>query len=239
MSLGVGLTIAIGGTLLVAAAITWLVIALGRSNKAAEGKALARLREEAPKRGWSYAERDDSLVEVFNAQPQFSVIGNPLEPFVGTPEALHANQVITGVHRGRSFVAAVFDVQHKGQVFPVGAVWIRLPAMRPWLAVKRVAGTQSRVRAAIGHGDIVFGYPGFDERFQVDCENEQFARAVITPQVASFVMNAPREVTGFAVYGDQFTVDDRVGDHRDPDRLIPALDLRCDLLDLIPAMVWT
>jgi len=239
MSLGVGLTIAIGGTVIVAALIIWLITWLGRSNKAAEEKALTRLREEIPKRGWTYEESNDSFVEMFNAQPQFQVIGNPFEPFVGKPEALRAREVITGVHRNRPFLAAQFDVQHKGQVFPVPAVWIRLPSMRPWLSVKRVLEAQSRIRSATGQGDIALGYPGFDERFQVDCEDERFARAVITPQVAAFLMNAPTEVTGFAVYGDQFNLNDRINDHRDPAELIPALDLRCDLLDLIPAMVWT
>ena len=42
------------------------------------------------------------------------------------------------------------------------------------------------------------------------------------------VMNAPKQVTGFAVYGDHFDLHDIIGDRRDPAQLVPALDLRCD-----------
>ena len=238
MSVGVVVAIVVGGIAVLAAVIIWMTSRFGRDNKRAEEAVLGRLRAEIPKRGWTYAERDDSFCDVFNAQPQFSVT-SPLEPLVGRPKALRAHHVITGVHRGRPFFVAQFDVQHKGQVFPVGATWMRLPAMRPWLSVARVVETQSRVRAAIGQGDIEFGHPGFDDRFQVDSESEQFARAVITPQVATFLTNAPKQVTGCNVYGDHFDVQDIIRDRRDPAELVPALDLRCDLLDLIPARVWS
>ncbi|HVW42249.1 MAG TPA: hypothetical protein VHC18_12945 [Amycolatopsis sp.] len=238
MSVGAIIAIAVGGTVVVAGAIIWMLSALGRSNKAAEEKALTRLQAEAPRRGWTVEDRNDAYVEVFNAQPQFT-FGNPLEPLVAPPKAFGARDVITGVHRGRPFLAAEFDVQHKGERIRVGAVWIRLPAMRPSLTVREVVRTQSRVRAAIGQQDIQLGYPGFDDRFEIFTESEPFARAVLTPQVANFLAGAPPHVRGFAVYGDHFDVQDRVTDHRDPAQLIPALDLRCDLLDLIPASVWT
>ena len=238
MSVGAIIAIAVGGTVLVAAGIIWMMSWLGRSNKASEEAALGRLQEELPKRGWTYEERNDSYVDVFNAQPQFT-FGNPLEPLVAPPKAFGARNVITGVHRGRPFLVAEFDVQHQGQRIRVGTVWVRLPVMRPSLTVRQVVRAQSRVRSAIGQQDVQLGYPEFDERFEIFTESEPFARAVLTPQVANFLLAAPPHVRGFAVYGDQFDVQDRVTDHRDPAQLIPALDLRCDLLDLIPASVWT
>ncbi|WAL64242.1 hypothetical protein ORV05_25135 [Amycolatopsis cynarae] len=237
MSAGAVIAIAVGGTLLMAAGITWMVLAINRSNGRDEQAILARLRDELPKRGWIYEERNDSYADVFNAQPAFK-LRNPLEPLVAPPEALGARHVITGVHRGRPFLIAEFDVRHKGQRFPTGAVWMRLPEGRPPLTVRQVIRAQSRIRSAIGQRDMQLGHPGFDERFEITTESEPFARAVLTPQVVNFLMNAPRQVTGFAVYGDHFDLHDIIDDHRDPAELVPALDLRCDLLDLIPASVW-
>lgn len=237
MSVGAIIAIAVGGTVLLGAGIAWLIIWINRSNASQEQAALGRLQDELPKRGWNYEDSNDSYAEVFNAQPEFT-LRNPLEPLVAPPKAVGARDVITGVHRGRTFLATEFDVRHQGHQVRVGAVWIRTPAMRPGLTVRQVVSAQSRVRSAIGQQDIQLGHPDFDERFEITTENESFARAVLTPQVVNFLATAPPHVRGFAFYGDQFDVHDAVTDHRDPAQLVPALDLRCDLLDLIPPAVW-
>jgi hypothetical protein len=38
--------------------------------------------------------------------------------------------------------------------------------------------------------------------------------------------------------GANLDVGDPIDDHRNPAELIPALDLRCDLLDLVPRSAW-
>lgn len=237
MSVGAIIAIAVGGTLLMAGGIIWLVIWINRSNAAQERNALARLQEEMTRRGWTFAEQDDSYAEVFNTQPEFT-LRNALQPFVAPPKAVGARNVITGVHRGRSFLSAEFDVRHQGQQVRVGAIWLRTPAMCPSLTVTKAIGAQSRVRSAIGQGDIQLGHPEFDQRFEITTESEPFARAVLTPQVVQFLLTDRRQAQGFAVYGDQFDVHDVVTDNRDPAQLVPALDLRCDLLDRIPPTVW-
>src|SRR5438067_1224225 len=209
MSVGATIAIAAGGTLLMAAGIAWMMVRLNRSNKASEEAVLERMRSELPKLGWTYEERNDSYTEVFNAQPDFS-LRNPLEPFVAPPKAVGARDVITGVHRGWPFLISEFDVLHQGQQIQVGAVWVRLPAMRPPLTVRQVIRAQSRIRSAIGQRDIQLGHPEFDERFEISTESEPFARAVLTSQVVNFLLAAPAHVTGFAFYGDHFDVHDIV-----------------------------
>lgn len=47
-----------------------------------------------------------------------------------------------------------------------------------------------------------------------------------------------RQYKGFWQLGDQLDVLDPVSDHREPAELILALDVRCDILDLIRQRVW-
>jgi hypothetical protein len=149
-----------------------------------------------------------------------------------------AKHIITGTHRGRSFLAATFMVDHKGERSPAGTIWVRTPGQGPALTVSRVARTQSRVSAGIGLGDLRFGNPDFDERFEVSTGDERFARIVLTPQVTQFLLTDPRPFRSVMLLGANLDVSDPIDDHRNPAELIPALDLRCDLLDLVPRSAW-
>ncbi|WP_051400167.1 hypothetical protein [Haloechinothrix halophila] len=77
------------------------------------------------------------------------------------------------------------------------------------------------------------------QRRPVDGEDEQFARAVLHPDLIEFLLTDPRQPRGFWLLGGHLDVLHEVGDHRDPDNLVPALDLRCDILDRIPQQVWS
>lgn len=68
--------------------------------------------------------------------------------------------------------------------------------------------------------------------------DERFARAVLATQVTNFLATDTRQFRGFTLLGANLDFFDQVSDYRDPKELIPALDLRCDLLDLIPRSVW-
>ncbi|WP_225978301.1 DUF3137 domain-containing protein [Gandjariella thermophila] len=230
------IAIAGAGCVLVFAGIAWLVIWLNRSNAAAEKAALGRLQEEAARRGWTFAERDDRYVDVYHAQVQLTE-RNPLQPLTPLPRASAARDVVTGTHRGRPFLAASFTVHHRHEQITQRCIWVRTPAPRPPLTVRRVGRAQRTVDAALGQYPSI-GDPAFDERFEVSTGDERFARAVLNPRMTNFLLNEDRQFRGFALLGDQLEVLDPVSDHRDPAELIPALDLRCDILDLIPADVW-
>jgi hypothetical protein len=241
--------IVIGGCLVVFGAIAAMMIFLGRLNKKEEEGVLKRLHEEAPKRGWKYEERNDSYISVYNAERDYhkqplvkaptrqNPLG-PLQPYHMAPKAVAAKDIITGVHRGRPFIAATFTVNYASKQEPERVIWVRTPAPRPALSLFRVARTESRVSSAIGQGDLQVGVPEFDDQFRVSEEDERFARAVLNPTVIEYLLNSPRHFQAMGMLADHIDFVDQVTDHRDPEQLIPALDLRCDVLDRIPQSVW-
>jgi hypothetical protein len=243
MSAGAAIAIAAGGTVVVAVAIVVLVVWLRRSYNAKEQQSLASLNEELAQRGWTYEESNDAFCTLYNQQNEFATqsllqIFDPLSPYHLPPRAVSAKHIITGTHRGRSFLAATFMVDHKGERSPARTIWVHTPGQGPALTVSRVARTQSRVSAGIGQGDLRFGNPDFDERFEVSTGDERFARIVLTPQVTQFLLTDPRPFRSVMLLGANLDVGDPIDDHRNPAELIPALDLRCDLLDLVPRSAW-
>lgn len=237
MSVGAIIALAVGGTVLMGAGITWMIIKFNRDYVASEKSALARLQEELPKRGWTFAERDDSILELCNRQYRDHYKPNPAHPLAGPPRAKAAHNVITGIHRGRPFLAAELDSYFRGEHHVHQIIWLRTPAARPGLSIRRAAALESTVNTALGWA-VRSGDPEFDRKFEVMTDSEAFAAAVLTPALTQFLLADKRKFRGFQFVGDQFEVFDQVSDHRDPAELIPALDLRCDILDRIPTAVW-
>lgn len=237
MSPGAAIAIAAGGTLLMAAGITWMVVSFNRSYKRAEKAALERLRAELPKRGWTFAERDDSIAELWNRLHSAAYRPDPFRPFARRPMARGARDVITGIHRGRPFLAAEVDSSFRDGSQVVQCIWVRVPRFCPNLNVRKAPAISTTVNTALGWY-VRSGIPDFDRDFEISSDDEAFLSAVINPVLAQFVLADERKFTGFHFIGDQFTVYDAVSDHRDPAELIPALDLRCDLLDRIPPAAW-
>lgn len=231
--------IAVGGTVVLFGAIAVLLIWLQRSYEAGEQKVLGRLREELPRRGWTFEERNDAYVSVFNELPPqpFLALEHPLAP---KPKATAARNIITGQHRGRSFLAAEFDVYsyHRRLSNPQRCIWVRTPAPRPGLVVKKVIGPQNAINRAVGWDYATLGDPEFDKRFEVSTDDHRFAHDVLHTRMMRFLLDEPRRFQEFRLVGDVIDVSDQITDHRDPVALIPALDLRCDILDLVPQAVW-
>ncbi|WIX78831.1 hypothetical protein QRX50_47150 [Amycolatopsis carbonis] len=211
----------------------------------AEAGVLQRLSQEAPRRGWRYEERNDSYCAYYNEgdphlQRSFAdELFSPSDPFVRPPEAFEAHEIVRGTHRGRSFLGARFKVRQRGvATYYARAVWVRTPKLGPALQVRPAVPLESRVNASIGRGDLRVGDAEFDERYEVRTGDDRFARAVLVPQVTHFLKTDPRPFRGFTLLGANLAFGDRITDHRDLDKLVAALDLRCDLLDLIPRSVW-
>lgn len=238
MSTGLIITVVVIGAVLVAGAITWLVVWINRSNAAKNAAALERLATEARQRGWTFAARDDSVAELYSQQQAQFTPRSPMHPLLRPPRASAAHDVITGTHRGRPFLAAVLDTQYEGNHTPECCIWVCTPTARPLLTVHKVAKLESSVNNAIGMGDIRFGSPRFDELFDVQSEDDRFAAAAISPALIEFLLTDPRRFRGFTLFANHVDVLDPVSDHRDPAELVPALDLRCDILDRIPNAVW-
>ncbi|MBB4685339.1 hypothetical protein [Amycolatopsis jiangsuensis] len=262
MSTALILVIVIGGTLVFAGLMTWFFVWNSRSSHRAEARALSRLWQEGPRRGWRFDVRNDAYCDYYNEavnapadywRSNRTVVDEvliPREPFYRPPRAVKARNVITGMHRGRPFLAAEFYRRHREDNGWKREIWVRLPGSFPPLRVRVGVPLASRINQAIGRGDVVVGDQEFDDRFEVAAADEQFARAVLAPPVTHFLKTDPRKFKGFTINGpyldfmDPFyqhsNPEERTSsfDHRDPELLIPALDLRCDLLDLIPRSVW-
>ncbi|QUQ69362.1 DUF3137 domain-containing protein [Kutzneria sp. CA-103260] len=246
------IAIAVGGILLVAVAIVVMMVFLRRSYNAQQQGTLSRLNEEIPRRGWTYEERNDSYVSVFNSQNEYAqrpliMMPNrqnplaPLNPYHLPPRADQAHKIITGTHRGRPFIAALFRVHYAGKVDWNTIVWVRTARPGPALSVSRSIRLESHVRRGLGQGDVQYGNPDFDAQYQVSAEDERFARAVLNPAVMQYMLT---EISPLGpscdmwLLGDHIDLSDPMDDHRDPLTLIPALDRRCDLLDRIPQSAW-
>lgn len=238
MSVGVVVAIAVGGSVVFLGGLAWLIVRLNRmaGPKAGDRRQLA---EELSRRGWKYAERDDSVVDVYNELYRKYTHPFVLDPLVGPPRATSAKDVVTGVHRGRPFLAAVLDTYHRGEYLAQRCVWVRTPAPRPALTVSRMAAAASRINDAIGTGDFKTGNPEFDEKFDVRGQDPNFTAAVMTPDLVALLLSERGQFSGFMLLGDQLDVFDPIGDHCDPNQLVAALDLRCDILDRVPASVWS
>ncbi len=61
----------------------------------------------------------------------------------------------------------------------------------------------------------------------------------MTPELVALLLSERGQFSGFMLLGDQLDVFDPIGDHCDPNQLVAALDLRCDILDRVPASVWS
>lgn len=239
MSTGVIVAIAVGGGVLFLGGLAWLIGRLNRALGAGADEGRQRLAEELPRRGWKYVESDDGVVEIYNELYRKHTHSFLLDPLAGPPQATSAKDVITGVHRGRPFLAAVLDTYHRGEYMSQSCVWVRTPVARPALTVRRMAAVASRINDAIGTGDLKTGNREFDENFDVRSQDPSFAAAVMNPDLVQLLLAEQGRFRGFMLLGDQLDVFDPVGDHCDPSQLVAALDLRCDVLDRIPSSVWS
>lgn len=222
--------IVVGGCLVVFGAIAAMLIWLRRDYDQHEAGALARLG----KTGWTYEERNDAYVELYNARP-LPPYFRAENPIARPPRASAARQVVTGTHRGRSFLAAEFDVYlyDRGEHIRERCVWVR-GAARPGLSLRKVLGPQNAINRAIGWDYLKIGNAEFDRRFEVTADDPGFAQAVLHPRMVDFLLHDPREFRAVLMLADTIDLTDPITDHRDPQALIPALDLRCDILDLMP-----
>lgn len=237
MSTALILVIVIGGTLLFAGAMIWFLVWNGRQLAAEEKVALDRLQQELPQRGWTYTEQDDRYAEVYNAQRE-QAPRPVMQPFARPPRASAARDVITGTHRGRPFLAARFRATHDGKTADELCVWVRTPAVRPYVHAEKAFAIQSKVNEAIGR-DLRTGDPEFDRAFDVTAEHPGFAREVLNPNVTQYLLTTDRDYRAVWLQSDFIDASDVIGDHRDPQQLIPALDFRCDILDRIPQRLWS
>lgn len=114
-------------------------------------------------------------------------------------------------------------------------MWVvGLPCAMPDLEVRPEGLLGGRVASALGFQRIRLDRPDFDADFLVKSSDEAFARRVLTPEVADRHLGVRDFDWRFeGMYMVSF--EDR---RLELDRLMPHLDMMCDILDRMPADVW-
>lgn len=237
MNTGAAIALLVGASVVFVAGLTWMMIWLNNSYSRQEKAALGRLHAELPRRGWRFSERDDSVAELYTSQMREYGAPGPMRPFAGTPKGKKARNVVTGIHRGRPFLAASVYTTYANRQGWTRWIWVRTPAAGPGLTVRKAMSIGSAINNAI-YGEIKVGNPEIDRQFDILGNDARFAGAVMSPALAEFLLRDPRQWRELYFFADHLEVLDRSFDHRDPAELIPALDLRCDILDRIPAAAW-
>ncbi|MDA2811041.1 hypothetical protein O4J56_10375 [Nocardiopsis sp. RSe5-2] len=205
-----------------------VVIALITSASAREKKTKA-LTGWAERNGWRYQVERPELVGHFEGTP-----------FTGRGNAEHA---LTGSHRGRKVLQYEYSYttsSYNGQttttqrhVYTITAV--ETPAPTPVLEVKgRHFG--HAILDLLGIHDFRLDDEAFDGTFRVATGDDDFARAVLTEDVRSWLVGHSGGRNPFRFTGDHVICWESIPMGQEPD-LQPA-DFLADLLDRVPGEAW-
>lgn len=210
-----------------AAAIFGMLWASGWRSK----KKIAELTSFAQQRGWTYQKDAKGYSD----------------RFTGAPMNRHkrddtVRDLIIGTYRGRPFCAFEYKrIARKGTDRKNEASYSRVlalatPATRPTMEVKK-AGFGSKVADFLGAQDLPVGHPEFDQAFRVTTDHEQFARDVLAPSVADWLLRDGRALQMPFRFERNELVTWQNGRTK-LEIIEPALDFLCDVLDRVPPAVW-
>lgn len=146
--------IVVVGLLVVGGLLVAMVRWLRKSYDAEESAVLDRLRQEAPRRGWTFEERADHHTEVFDELERYPRLIPAVFGIDLPPTALRAHDVVTGQHRGRPFLAARFHVNRPADGVEAGSAVRHRRAVGPDPGApadpRRAAGVARRERRQRG-----------------------------------------------------------------------------------------
>ena len=161
------------------------------ANYLAAKKRREALAGLAAARGWTYAARDDRYVDQFSGAP------------FGLGHGRRAENVLTGNHEGRSFVAFDYcyyttetstDAQghtsSREQAHPYSVIALNLGAAVPVLSVTP-EGFFGRIVGRLTNSDIELESEAFNRAFTVHCEDRKFATDVLHPRMMEYLLKNP------------------------------------------------
>ncbi|MBO1336039.1 hypothetical protein [Streptomyces sp. VRA16 Mangrove soil] len=215
-------------------AVVFVVSRRGRKERERITADYADLARIAPERGWSYAPRVRGEIDQYCGAP----------PFPGSGSNLSAWHYTTGEFRGRAF--KYFEYRYNNPMsggeaaarrnLIIESVFIMAtPGTAPAVEIFRPDMLDSvmdrRTRVQLGVSE-------FDERFRIASQDEGFARSVLSGDLVPFLLSDPRaETSRIALRGDKvFTW---YSGTLSPAAAEEKLGYLCDVLDRIPAHVWT
>lgn len=108
----------------------------------------------------------------------------------------------------------------------------RFPYPVPMVQVKP-EGVRTRLRAALGRGDVQLGMPAFDERFHVATDDPRAAQYFLTAQLQQWMLTDPRFAEcPFRIAGDEIIT--WWPGMLDTERITPMLELCADIVAQLP-----
>jgi hypothetical protein len=205
---------------------TWLIQRELHKRKVAEFTAFAA------KRGWHYAEKDNSLAGRYVGQPFGKGFGR---------EAKH---VLAGQHRGRDLIAFEYIYKEKRgsgkdqrtETFRNTVVALHTPASRPTLEVSR-EGLGRRLLGMVGIRDLQLESEEFNKSFHIRTEDDKFAYDVLHPRTMEWMLGDQRctDLPFRFERADLLTWRDGTIDLGTVDAMG---DYLCDVLERVPSFVW-
>jgi len=203
-----------------------LVIVVAVLTRRAQRRLRDRFARFAADQGWQFIEKDVSYVRRWRG-----------EPFTGGGTA---RNIVLGQYRQRNFCSFQYGYTtttgRTTRTVWYGVVVLALPAPVPPFSVGREGAFGGKIAEALGFDRVNTGDEGFDNLFKVKSDNPQFAHFLLQQPALMQMLRA----TG--PWNWRFSGQDMISyfsGQFEPAALTPRLDLMCDVLDRIPANVWT
>ena len=193
----------------------------------------------AGQRGWTYVERDDQWVDVFDGAP------------FGQGHNRKATNVLSGQYDGRPFIAFDYvyyttetSTDSEGHTTTheeshnFGIVGLDLVAELgdhpfPSLCVSP-EGVFGRIIGRLTNRDIELESEDFNRAFTVTCPNRKFASDVLHPRMMEFLLAHPDSAFRF----DRSWVLSVEAGQADLQQVVPRLSVIDAVLDNVPEFVW-
>lgn len=181
-----------------------------------------RWRRVAEQRGWTVRASDPDLARRW-----------PFPPFSGHSgtEVLHVTE---GSHRGRRFRTGLFRYRIGQQWF--GFCFIDLEIDRPLPPM--LVSTEllvNRVAPGLLPMDLHLESGVFNDRFRILRGDRDTVHSVLNPRAMEAMLSV--QPFGWVSHGERFVL--LAPDYRRPETILGQLDAGCDLIELIPAHVWS
>jgi hypothetical protein len=187
----------------------------------------------AQQRGWTLAERDDSVVDGFTGTP------------FGTGRRRRARHVLRGTHDGTPGGRPVlaFDYSYETtssngkttqtQTHRFAICAMALPAPVPGLQLTG-ENALTRLGSTLGLRDLDLESEAFNRRYRVAADDPRFAYDVLHPRTIEALLARP--TTNVRMCGD--TVLSWDSGRQTPEHLVQTLDHLVLLVDGVPDWVW-
>lgn len=194
-------------------------------------KKIAELTSFAQQRGWTYQKDAKGYSDRFTGAPMNRRKRDDT-----------VRDLITGTYRGRPFCAFEYKriarrgTDRKKEVSYSRVFALATPATRPTMEVTK-AGFGSKIADFLGAQDVPVGHPEFDQAFRVATDNERFARDVLAPSVADWLLHDGRALQMPFRFERNELVTWQSGRTK-LEVIESTLDYLCDVLDRVSPAVW-